>query len=162
MSAPTGSGKTLAAFPFAIDELYQRRPRRRPGRRRGWSTSSPLRALGNDVEKNLRAPLAELADAAEEGSRLPTSASRSARATRLVAPAGDGARAAPRPRHDPESLHLLLTADRGRAALRSVETVIDEIHAVARDKRGAHRALARAARRRSRAGGRSASGSPPR
>ena len=64
VSAPTGSGKTLAAFLFAIDGLYREALAGRLGPETRVLYISPLRALGNDVEKNLRAPLAELADAA--------------------------------------------------------------------------------------------------
>ncbi len=144
LSAPTGSGKTLAAFLFAIDELYREALEGRLGAETRVLYVSPLRALGNDVEKNLRGPLAELGDLARaEGLPPPdlrvavrsgdTPSSRRQAMTRV-------------PPHilvtTPESLYLLLTAERGRAALRSVETVIvDEVHAVARDKRGAHLAL---------------------
>ncbi len=144
VSAPTGSGKTLAAFLFAIDGLYREALAGRLGAETRVVYISPLRALGNDVEKNLRGPLAELADLARaEGLPPPdlrvavrsgdTPASRRAAMMRV-------------PPHvlvtTPESLYLLLTAERGRAALASVETVIvDEVHAVARDKRGAHLAL---------------------
>jgi len=73
VSAPTGSGKTLAAFLFAIDELYRDALAGRLGAEMRVVYVSPLRALGNDVEKNLRAPLAELADAARaEGLPRPT------------------------------------------------------------------------------------------
>ena len=144
VSAPTGSGKTLAAFLFAIDELYREALDGHLGAETRVVYVSPLRALGNDVEKNLRVPLAELAELARaEGFPPPdlrvavrsgdTPASRRAAMVRV-------------PPHvlvtTPESLYLLLTAERGRAALATVETVIvDEVHAVARDKRGAHLAL---------------------
>jgi ATP-dependent Lhr-like helicase len=144
LSAPTGSGKTLAAFLFAIDDLYRDAVAGRLGAETRVLYVSPLRALGNDVEKNLRGPLGELSELARaEGLPPPdlrvavrsgdTPPSRRQALTRV-------------PPHvlvtTPESLYLLLTAERGRAALRSVETVIvDEVHAVARDKRGAHLAL---------------------
>ena len=64
VSAPTGSGKTLAAFLFAIDGLYREALAGRLGAETRVLYVSPLRALGNDVEKNLRGPLAELADLA--------------------------------------------------------------------------------------------------
>src|SRR5689334_13361182 len=135
ISSPTGSGKTLAAFLWAIDGLLRR------GQRLSDHTEvlyvSPLRALGNDVQKNLRAPLDELA-------RLDPSFPE----VRVLVRSGDtkaAARSAMRrqPPHilvtTPESLAILLTSDGGRAMLKNVRTVIlDEIHAVAGDKRGAH------------------------
>ena len=138
IAAPTGSGKTLAAFLWAIDELV------RQGEALGDATRvlyvSPLKALGNDVQKNLQAPLAELREL--DGS-LPE--------VRALVRSGDtlpAARAAmrKRPPHilvtTPESLYILLTSDGGRSLLRTVRTVIvDEIHAVSGDKRGAHLAL---------------------
>jgi ATP-dependent Lhr-like helicase len=145
LSAPTGSGKTLAAFLSALDGLVA------DGATAGELPDatrvlyvSPLRALSNDIEKNLREPLAGIdALAREAGAALP--------AIRVAVRTGDttsSRRAAQlaRPPHvlvtTPESLYLLLTSERGRALLRAVRTVVcDEIHAVARDKRGAHLAL---------------------
>src|SRR6266704_2408165 len=138
IAAPTGTGKTLAAFLWAIDRLV------RQGNRLPDATQvlyvSPLKALGNDVQKNLEGPLAELR--ALDPS-LPE--------VRALVRSGDtlpSARAAmkKRPPHilvtTPESLYILLTSDSGRAMLGTVRTVIvDEIHAVAGDKRGAHLAL---------------------
>jgi ATP-dependent Lhr-like helicase len=144
LSAPTGSGKTLAAFLFAIDELYREALDGRLGPETKVLYVSPLRALGNDVEKNLRTPLAELADLAREEGLPPPD-------LRVAVRSGDTPSSRRQalvrvPPHilvtTPESLYLLLTTERGRAALRSVQTVIvDEVHAVARDKRGAHLAL---------------------
>ena len=144
VSAPTGSGKTLAAFLFAIDELYRDALAGRLGAETRVVYVSPLRALGNDVEKNLRGPLAELAEAARAEGLPPPDLRVAVRSGDT--PASRRAAMARVPPHvlvtTPESLYLLLTAERGRAALASVETVIvDEIHAVARDKRGAHLAL---------------------
>jgi ATP-dependent Lhr-like helicase len=145
VSAPTGSGKTLAAFLAALDGLL------REGLTAGALPDatrvvyvSPLRALSNDIERNLAWPLAELrAAAAAEGLAPPP--------IRVAVRTGDtpGARRQAlvrRPPHvlvtTPESLYLLATAEKGRAALATVETVIvDEIHALARDKRGAHLAV---------------------
>src|SRR5947209_5641046 len=138
IAAPTGTGKTLAAFLWAIDRLV------RQGNRLPDATQvlyvSPLKALGNDVQKNLEGPLAELR--ALDPS-LPE--------VRVLVRSGDtlpAARAAMRrrPPHilvtTPESLYILLTSAGGRAMLRTVRTVIvDEIHAVAGDRRGAHLAL---------------------
>jgi len=144
IAAPTGSGKTLAAFLACLDELV----------RRGLSAPlpdhtailyvSPLKALSNDVHRNLEAPLAELtARAALQGVRFPEI--RVAVRTGDT-PAGERAKMARKPPHilvtTPESLFILLTSVSGRAALGQLRTVIvDEIHAVAGDKRGAHLAL---------------------
>jgi len=138
IAAPTGSGKTLAAFLWAIDGLL------RQGEALPDETQvlyvSPLKALSNDVQKNLQAPLAELSllDASFAPVRV------------LVrtgdTPASERASMGRRPPHvlvtTPESLYLLLTSAGGRKILRTVRTVIvDEIHAVAGSKRGAHLAL---------------------
>jgi ATP-dependent Lhr-like helicase len=138
ISAPTGTGKTLAAYLSAIDSLA------RQGSRLADETSvlyvSPLRALSNDVQKNLQGPLGELA---ELDPNLPE--------IRVLVRTGDTPqreRAAMKrkPPHilvtTPESLYILLTSVGGREMLRTVKTVIvDEIHALARDKRGSHLAL---------------------
>src|SRR5271163_4935833 len=144
ISAPTGSGKTLAAFLACIDRLVRKALA-------GDLTDctevlyvSPLKALGNDIQKNLEGPLGEiLALAGERGLLMP--------AIRTAVRTGDTLaherRAMlKRPPHilvtPPDSLYFLLTADKSRAILRDVETVIvDEIHAVADDKRGAHLTL---------------------
>jgi ATP-dependent Lhr-like helicase len=144
VSAPTGSGKTLAAFLFAIDGLYREALAGRLGAEMRVVYVSPLRALGNDVEKNLRGPLAELAELARAEGLPPPDLRVAVRSGDT--PASRRAAMARVPPHilvtTPESLYLLLTAERGRAALATVETVIvDEVHAVARDKRGAHLAL---------------------
>ena len=144
IAAPTGSGKTLAGFLTAIDALI------RDSRRAPLPDAtrvlyvSPLKALGNDVHKNLEVPLEGidrvLAEAGEPGSGI-----------RAMVRTGDtpsAARNAMRrqPPHilvtTPESLYILLTSEGGRAMLASVGTaIIDEIHAVAGNKRGAHLAL---------------------
>ena len=144
VSAPTGSGKTLAAFLFALDGLLRDALEGRLGPETRVLYVSPLRALTNDVEKNLKIPLAGLEEAARaEGLGAPE--------IRVQVRTGDTPQARRQaivrnPPHvlvtTPESLYLLLTADRGRALLATVETVIvDEVHALARDKRGAHLAL---------------------
>ncbi len=138
IAAPTGTGKTLAAFLWAVDALL----------RQGGSLAdethvlyvSPLKALGNDIQKNLQGPLAELA------SRDPAFP-----AVRVLVRTGDTrpserASMVRKPPHilvtTPESLYILLTSEGGRTMLRTVRTVIlDEIHAVAGNKRGAHLAL---------------------
>ncbi|HET9554052.1 MAG TPA: DEAD/DEAH box helicase, partial [Anaeromyxobacteraceae bacterium] len=144
VSAPTGSGKTLAAFLSAIDALWREALDGALGDETRVVYVSPLRALSNDVEQNLQAPLAELAALARaEG--LPPPALRVAVRTGDT-PASRRAALVKRPPHvlvtTPESLYLLLTSERGRATLGGVETIIvDEIHAVAATKRGAHLAL---------------------
>jgi ATP-dependent helicase Lhr and Lhr-like helicase len=144
ISAPTGSGKTLAAFLACIDRLVRKALAGQLSDRTEVLYVSPLKALGNDIQKNLEVPLGEiLALAGESGLLMPE--------IRTAVRTGDTLmherRAMlKRPPHilvtTPESLYILLTADRSRAILRDVETVIvDEIHAVADDKRGAHLAL---------------------
>ena len=144
IAAPTGSGKTLAAFLTCIDGLV----------RAGMEGSlpdttqvvyvSPLKALSNDIQKNLAAPLEEIQALAEEsGSFLPD--------IRTAVRTGDTKaserqRMAKKPPHilitTPESLYILLTSKSGRRALAGVKTLIlDEIHAVADDKRGSHLTL---------------------
>src|SRR5579863_5116212 len=144
ISAPTGSGKTLAAFLACIDRLVRKALAGDLADRTEVLYISPLKALGNDIQKNLEAPLGEiLAMAGERGLLMPE--------IRTAVRTGDTLmperRAMlKRPPHilvtTPESLYILLTADKSRAILRDVETVIvDEIHAVADDKRGAHLTL---------------------
>ncbi|HEY6081536.1 MAG TPA: DEAD/DEAH box helicase [Polyangiaceae bacterium] len=145
IAAPTGSGKTLSAFLLCIDRLYRAAER---GELEGGAVEvvyvSPLKALVVDIRHNLEQPLEEIAAVARElGLEAPE--------IRVGSRSGDtpaSARAAllKRPPHllvtTPESLYLMVTAGKSRELLRSVRTVIvDEIHAVARDKRGAHLAL---------------------
>ncbi|HEY7140830.1 MAG TPA: DEAD/DEAH box helicase, partial [Methylomirabilota bacterium] len=143
IAAPTGSGKTLAAFLVGIDRLFRAAE---PGAEPTTEVVyvSPLKALAADIRENLERPLAEIREVARElGLAVPD--------LRVVARTGDTsptARAAMlrQPPHllitTPESLYLLVTAARSRERLRGVRTVIvDEIHAVARDKRGSHLAL---------------------
>ena len=144
ISAPTGSGKTLAAFLACIDRLVRKALAGELSDRTEVLYVSPLKALGNDIQKNLEIPLGEiLALAGERGLLMPE--------IRTAVRTGDTLmperRAMlKRPPHilvtTPESLYILLTSDKSRAILRNVQTVIvDEIHAVADDKRGAHLAL---------------------
>ena len=172
IAAPTGSGKTLSAFLVCIDRFYREAAARArggtandpgmplfasdgadpgaddagPGEARGVEVVyvSPLKALAADIEKNLQEPLQEIAARAKaEGHAVPD--------LRVALRSGDtpsSQRAAmvKRPPQilvtTPESLFLLVTAERSREMLRGVRTVIvDEIHAVARDKRGSHLAL---------------------
>ncbi len=144
IASPTGSGKTLAAFLCAIDELVQR------GLREGLSDEvsilyiSPLKALSNDVEKNLQIPLEGIRGALEElgyddvdiRTAVRTGDTPSHVRTKMVKT----------PPHifvtTPESLYILLTSEGGRRILANVRTVIvDEIHALVTNKRGAHLAL---------------------
>ena len=144
IAAPTGSGKTLAAFLSAIDELVRQGAVARLPDVTRVVYVSPLKALGNDVRKNLEEPLAAIrAELARLG--------RADVEIRTAVRTGDTSAAERqamlrRPPHilvtTPESLFILLAAERGREMLQSVRTVIvDEIHAVADDKRGSHLAL---------------------
>src|SRR6185312_15380808 len=144
ISAPTGSGKTLAAFLICLDGLVRAaRDASLPDETRVLYVS-PLKALSNDVRKNLDRPLAEIAELAElRGVKL--APIRTAVRTGDT-PAADRQRMRKEAPHilvtTPESLYILLTAERSREMLRTVRTVIvDEIHAVADDKRGSHLAL---------------------
>jgi ATP-dependent Lhr-like helicase len=140
--APTGTGKTLAAFLGCLDRLlFEPAPPKRERCRVLYV--SPLKALAVDVERNLRAPLAGIARAAEAVGapvHLPSVAIRTG-----DTPASERARFRRTPADilvtTPESLYLLLTS-RAREVLASVRTVIlDEIHALVPTKRGAHLAL---------------------
>ena len=144
ISAPTGSGKTLAAFLACIDRLVRKALAGELCDRTEVLYVSPLKALGNDIQKNLEIPLGEiLALAGERGLLMPEIRTAVRTGDTLMHERRAMLR---RPPHilvtTPESLYILLTADKSRAILRDVETVIvDEIHAVADDKRGAHLAL---------------------
>jgi ATP-dependent Lhr-like helicase len=140
--APTGSGKTLAAFLWALDRLSVGPPPD-PARRCRVLYVSPLKALAVDVDRNLRAPLAGIRHAAHRLGAPPPDISVAMRTGDTPA---DERRAFARTPADilittPESLFLILTSA-AREALRGVETVIvDEVHAVAATKRGAHLAV---------------------
>ena len=144
ISAPTGSGKTLAAFLASLDALF----------REGAGTDlpdktqvvyvSPLKALSNDIRKNLQEPLAGIRALLRETeghdidvrAEVRTGDTTAAQRQALIK----------KPPHilvtTPESLYLLLTSESGRDMLRTVRTLImDEIHAVVDDRRGAHLAL---------------------
>src|SRR5712692_1579719 len=144
IAAPTGSGKTFAAFLAAIDSLIRQG---QGGALRDETQVlyvSPLKALSNDVQKNLAEPLEEIRRTLGEMG-LPDVALRTLVRTGDT-PAGERQAMVKRPPHilvtTPESLYLILTSARAREMLRGVRTVIvDEIHAVARDKRGSHLAL---------------------
>jgi len=141
--APTGSGKTLSAFLWALDRLTTTGPPADPLRRCRVLYVSPMKALAVDVERNLRSPLVGIGHAA---TRLGLAKPEVAVAIRSGdTPAADRRLFARRPADvlitTPESLFLILTS-KARASLTGVETVIlDEIHAVAGTKRGAHLAL---------------------
>ncbi|MQY02796.1 ATP-dependent helicase [Actinomadura macrotermitis] len=141
--APTGSGKTLAAFLWSLDRLAATPPPEDPRHRCRVLYVSPLKALAVDVERNLRAPLTGIRQAARRLG-LPEPDVRVGIRSGDT-PADERRRLATKPPDilitTPESLFLLLTSQ-AREALRGVETVIvDEVHAVAGTKRGAHLAL---------------------
>jgi ATP-dependent Lhr-like helicase len=141
--APTGSGKTLAAFLWAIDKLAAAPPPADRKRRTRVLYVSPLKALAVDIERNLRSPLTGIRQAARRLG-LPEPDIQVAVRTGDTA-AEERRKIATRPPDilitTPESLFLLLTSQ-ARETLRGVETVIvDEVHAVAGTKRGAHLAL---------------------
>jgi ATP-dependent helicase Lhr and Lhr-like helicase len=141
--APTGSGKTLAAFLWAIDRLAALPPPQDPKLRCRVLYVSPLKALAVDIERNLRAPLTGIRHAAH---RLGLAEPDIRVAVRTGDTAAEDRRKLVSNPPDilittPESLFLLLTSQ-ARETLRGVETVIvDEVHAVAGNKRGAHLAL---------------------
>ncbi len=144
IAAPTGSGKTLAAFLAAIDVLVRQAAERELEDRTQVLYVSPLKALSNDIERNLRDPLAGIA-AQIQSAGLGSVAIRAQVRSGDTTPAERSAMIR-RPPHilvtTPESLYLLLTAESGRQMLGGVRTVIlDEIHAVAGTKRGAHLSL---------------------
>ncbi len=136
IAAPTGSGKTFAAFLSAIDGLVRQGLNGELRDEIQVLYVSPLKALSNDVQKNLSEPLAEIRAAlAEQG--LPDVEVRTLVRTGDT-PQSERQAMLKHPPHilvtTPESLYLILTSERAREMLRSVRTVIvDEIHAVARD-----------------------------
>jgi ATP-dependent Lhr-like helicase len=141
ISAPTGSGKTLAAFLACIDRLIRKGLAGELEDRTEVLYVSPLKALGNDIQKNLEIPLGEILQMAGERGLLMPEIRTAVRTGDTLA--HERRAMLKRPPHilvtTPESLYILLTAEKSRAILRDVETVIvDEIHAVADDKRGAH------------------------
>ncbi len=144
IAAPTGSGKTLAAFLVCIDRLLRQAVDGELPDGTQVVYVSPLKALSNDIERNLQQPLAEISALAEEhGIALPQI--RTAVRTGDT-PASKRQSMVRRPPHilvtTPESLYLLLGGKKSREILRGAHTVIvDEIHALARDRRGTHLAL---------------------
>lgn len=150
--APTGSGKTLAAFLWAIDALMGEKARVAEAGEK-WVRGvrvlyvSPLKALGADVDRNLQGPLSAISElAAVESARRGAKAPEIRTAMRTGDTPADERRKIARNPPDilittPESLYLMLTSA-AREALRTVETVVvDEVHALAGDKRGAHLSL---------------------
>jgi ATP-dependent Lhr-like helicase len=144
ISAPTGSGKTLAAFLISIDRLIRKAESGELEDKVEIIYVSPLKALSNDIQRNLDEPLEQLAEVAEElGYDLPP--------IRTALRTGDTTQAerqaiVKHPPHilitTPESLYLMITAERSREILRTATTVIvDEVHALIRDKRGSHLSL---------------------
>src|SRR3954454_17887388 len=145
ISAPTGSGKTLAAFLHSLDQLFREGLEAPLPDETRVVYVSPLKTLSADIHLNLAEPRREIRRLAEEsGIEEPriTAAIRSG-----DTPAAERAAMLKKPPHilvtTPESLYLLLTAERSREMLRTVRTVIvDEIHAVVESRRSAHLALA--------------------
>src|SRR5262249_44612573 len=144
IAAPTGSGKTLAAFLSCIDGLLRQAIAGQLRDQTQVVYVSPLKALSNDIQRNLQIPLDELVSYARaHGYPVPP--------IRALVRTGDTTAAerlsmVKRPPHilvtTPESLFLLLTGVKSREILRTVQTVVvDEIHALARDKRGSHLTL---------------------
>lgn len=144
ISAPTGSGKTLSAFLVCIDALLRQAIEGQLEAGTQVVYVSPLKALSNDVQKNLDGPLREIQQLAMERGYLCPEIRTGVRTGDTLQK--DRAAMLKRPPHilvtTPESLYMMLTALKARENLRRVRTVIvDEIHAVADDKRGAHLTL---------------------
>src|ERR1700738_392646 len=144
IAAPTGSGKTLAAFLASMDRLLRLALAGELREQTYVVYVSPLRALSNDIQRNLQGPLAELLALARL--EQPNCPEIRALVRTGDTPASERQKMLRKPPHilvtTPESLYLVLTAKRSRELLRQADTVIvDEIHAVARDKRGSHLAL---------------------
>jgi ATP-dependent helicase Lhr and Lhr-like helicase len=144
ISAPTGSGKTLAAFLVCIDRLVRKALSGELTDRTEVLYVSPLKALSNDIQKNLEVPLGEILQLAGQRGMLMPEIRTAVRTGDTLAHERRAMLA--RPPHilvtTPESFYILLTAARSREVLTTVESIIvDEIHAVADDKRGAHLAL---------------------
>jgi ATP-dependent helicase Lhr and Lhr-like helicase len=144
ISAPTGSGKTLAAFLASLDALFREGAETELPDETQVVYVSPLKALSNDIRKNLQEPLAEIRALLHETegreidvrAEVRTGDTSAAQRQALIK----------QPPHilvtTPESLYLLLTSESGRRMLRTVRTlIVDEIHAVVDDRRGAHLAL---------------------
>src|SRR6266436_2846649 len=144
IAAPTGSGKTLAAFFAELDQLFREGLAGKLKDETRVVYVSPLKALSNDIHKNLEEPLAGIRTAllADEGRDVDVRAEVRTGDT----PASKRQAIARRPPHilvtTPESLYLLLTSQSGRKLLATVRTlIVDEIHAVVGNRRGSHLAL---------------------
>lgn len=144
ISAPTGSGKTLAAFLACIDSLVRKALAGKLNNETEVLYVSPLKALSNDVQKNLLQPLTEISQLAEQHGLAMTKITVAVRTGDTLM--SERQAMLKKPPHilvtTPESFYILLTAEKSRVLLSHVNTVIvDEIHALADDKRGAHLAL---------------------
>lgn len=144
IAAPTGSGKTLSAFLTAIDDLVKEGDRFPLAEECRVLYVSPLKALSNDIHKNLQRPIEGIANELLESGRPPIDIQAMVRTGDT--PQADRERMRKHPPHiivtTPESLYILLSSDSGREILSTVRSVIvDEIHALAGTKRGAHLAL---------------------
>ena len=144
IAAPTGSGKTLAAFMWSINRLIEQHLNGELPDQTQVIYVSPLKALGNDIERNLREPLRGIEERLSAAGYAVPEIRVAVRSGDT--PAAERARMLRHPPHilitTPESLFILLTAEGSRRYLSTAQTVIvDEIHAVAGDKRGAHLAL---------------------
>ena len=145
IAAPTGSGKTLAAFLSAIDDLFRKSIKGKLPDCVHVIYVSPLKALSNDIHKNLQNPLRGICDLAEADEKLQDVKRNNIRVAVRTGDTTQSERAAMlrKPPHilvtTPESLYLLLTSEKGRTMLSTVSTVIvDEIHAIIGSKRGSH------------------------
>ncbi|HEY6218471.1 MAG TPA: DEAD/DEAH box helicase [Gemmatimonadaceae bacterium] len=142
--APTGTGKTLAAFLWELNQLIVEGLQAPLGNSVHILYVSPLKALNNDVQRNLELPLTQLSERFSDAGEIFPEIRVAVRTGDT--PASARARMLRKAPHilitTPESLHIMLTSLRGRGMLRSVRAVIvDEIHAIAGTKRGAHLAL---------------------
>src|SRR5579862_5361787 len=144
IAAPTGSGKTLAAFLAALDGLFREGLAGTLRDETSVVYVSPLKALSNDIHKNLEEPLKEIGQALLASEGQPVNVRAEVRTGDT--PAAKRQAIARKPPHilvtTPESLYLLLTSVSGRKVLSTVRTlIVDEIHAVVANRRGSHLAL---------------------
>jgi ATP-dependent Lhr-like helicase len=144
IAAPTGSGKTLAAFLAELDALYREGLAGTLANETRVLYVSPLKALSNDIHKNLEEPLAEIRDALREAEGRDIEVRAEVRTGDT--PAAKRRAIAKTPPHilvtTPESFYLMLTSVSGRKTLSTVRTlIVDEIHAVVANRRGSHLAL---------------------
>src|SRR5438034_1286266 len=144
IAAPTGSGKTLAAFFAELDQLFRDGLAGKLKDETRVLYVSPLKALSNDIHKNLEEPLAGIRAALKDSEHRDVDVRAGVRTGDT--PASQRQAIARKPPHilvtTPESLYLLLTSESGRKVLRTVRTlIVDEIHAVVGNRRGSHLAL---------------------